>query len=111
MVTEVLETVVLPEVYPDVLELQVTHDDIANGKRGDAHHCAVALAARRRFDGARTVAVGGNTVHVRASGPDDDIEYRDPKGWLGMWVARFDQYLVIPPDPGTFRLVKVKKEV
>ena len=81
----------LLETYPEVLELDVSSDDIRKGRPASPTGCAVALAVARRFDGAAFIHVGGRGITLVDRAGCAQIFYRDATGDLGNFIHSFDQ--------------------
>lgn len=94
--------------FPDTLVLEVTQDDIDNGKREQADSCPLARAARRALSLADTdyIEVGASGWYIDAAMFDvddsafvEDVSYKMSEAAIG-WVEAFDQYR--PVEPTTF---------
>lgn len=83
-ISKIPEPTYTKQDLPDHFVFDVTEEDIASGKKGNAVSCPVALALKRRFPGPLSVIVGISCFTVR------NKTYNLPLG-LSKAIIKFDK--------------------
>lgn len=94
----VMEPPVRLTTPPDVLEWEVTEDDIACGERNNPFNCANAVAINRQFDASSYVSEFSVRVYFRDG---SSVRYATSAD-LSDWIDNFDAKR--PVKPTRFRL-------
>lgn len=92
-------------MFDDIVEIEVTADDIANGKRQDERCCPIALACRRtlKLKESDNVYVSGKIV-ISNSGGDTLVKFKAPAHALD-FICDFDRDYYVSPI--TFEMKRV----